>query len=98
MIDNGETQHVLNRVQDELVKLRRERRRCTTYTVIFLALEIAALFTSTGGESDFMRATLLILVWAGVVDLRSIHRSIRMMESVATMFPKRISGSDASAP
>ena len=97
MTDSGETSTVLNRVQDELAKLRREQRHRNFYTSLFIVLALATLFSGSGGESNFTQTSLSILMFAGVVDLVSIRRSIRMMECVAALFPKRISGSDGSA-
>ncbi len=98
MTDNGEASAVLNRVQDELVKLRREQRSCIFFTSLCIVFALATTFYDSSRELSFAQSSLVVLMFAGVVDLKSIRRSIRMMETIATMFPKRISGSDASAP
>ena len=97
MTENGEASAVLNRVQDELVKLRREQRSCIFFTSLCIVFALATTFYDSSRESSFAQTSWVILMFAGVVDLKSIRRSIRMMESVASMFPRRISDSDASA-
>ncbi|MBC8113246.1 MAG: hypothetical protein H7062_02620 [Candidatus Saccharimonas sp.] len=97
MNDDIQTSTVLNRVEGELCKLRREQRQRTISTVACLVAWMALSFFRSSHDSDFSRTFMLVLVFTGIADSFSIRRSIRMMESIAAMFPKGISRSEQNA-
>ena len=96
MSDDIQTSTVMNRVEDELCKLRREQRRRNISTGACLVFWMAVSLFRSSHDSEFTRTFMMVLVFTGVADSFSIRRSIRMMESIAAMFPKRISGSEQS--